>query len=242
MPSYYPPHKIQEHRGLDRPLTRPFNCDPYCHLALLPEVNTTWRDYSGKGNDGTIVGATPAVTPRGGGLYFDGVSDYVTHGNILLMGTSDFTLMLWVCLTDITTQNGALISKGHVDIAAAPSRQGYRLMWDKFATNIEARIQDNATRVNTTSASALVANVWYHIAVTFDRSATCQIYIDGVADGAAVDISAVGDVDFNKNLVVGAYSNNPATKETTGYIDEVLVFKRVLTPEEIFNIYMAGRP
>ena len=242
MPSYYPPHKIQEHRGLDRPLTRPFNMDPYCHLALLPEVNTTWRDYSGKGHDGTIIGASPAVTPRGNGLYFDAVNDYVTHGDILDMGTSDFTLLIWVCPTDIATQHGFVISKGNTTAVPAAANCGYHIRVNSVTSLVEGKIQGAAAATTSTSLVTLSDNVWFHIAFTADRSGNSQMYIDGLATGAVDDISALGDIDNAKNFVVGSYSGNPAVTEFAGYIDEVLVFKRLLSPQEIFNVYMAGRP
>ena len=81
---------------------------------------------------------------------------------------------------------------------------------------------------------------WHSVAVTFDRVAnavTC--YIDGVAANAS-DISPSNTASLNAgfNTLVGSSGNG--TYSGTADLDDLAVWNRVMTPQEIAAIYAAG--
>ncbi len=60
--------------GIPLPRKLPISLHPSCVLALLPQNDDKWFDYSGHGNHGTVHGATPtAKGPQGFAWEFDGV-------------------------------------------------------------------------------------------------------------------------------------------------------------------------
>jgi hypothetical protein len=81
------------------------------------------------------------------------------------------------------------------------------------------------------------ANVWYHLAVTYDENKGIgKSYVNGVLksdvteDGATRNPKSVeGPLQANdKDLLIGKYN-----KTFNGIIDEVVIYNRVLTEEEI---------
>ncbi|MBT9143124.1 MAG: hypothetical protein DDT29_01523 [Dehalococcoidia bacterium] len=68
-------------RPLVTPLPRklPISLHPSCVLALLPQNDDKWHDYSGRWNHGIAHGAKPtAKGPQGFAWEFDGVDDWIS--------------------------------------------------------------------------------------------------------------------------------------------------------------------
>jgi len=90
-----------------------------------------------------------------------------------------------------------------------------------------------------TSSNAIEANVWHHVAFTYDKDAgsgTCLIYIDGVlvySDTSAGGGNTIGTNDHS--LVIGA-DESTTTQGWGGYIAQVGLWERVLTQEEIQSV------
>jgi len=78
---------------------------------------------------------------------------------------------------------------------------------------------------------------WHHVVVTQDGSAgQSSIYVDGVsaATGAAMDVNGGGPLWIGGAVNVSEYFN--------GLIDDVRLYKRVLTDDEISQLYSAASP
>jgi len=70
-------------------------------------------DASGQGNHGSLKGQTATSSVRGKigqGLEFDGLDDYVNMGDVLDVGTGDFTASAWI-RTSSTTPNQYIVEK-----------------------------------------------------------------------------------------------------------------------------------
>ena len=68
---------------------------------------------------------------------------------------------------------------------------------------------------------------WHHVGVTYDRDGNAQLYFDGVADGAAVDISGVNlTMNSGNDLLIGI--RNGDTDDFTGEVDDVRLHKGVV--------------
>ncbi len=82
--------------------------------------------------------------------------------------------------------------------------------------------------------TALAANTWYHVAVTYDGT-TVTLYLNGQPDGfRAVDLNTT----LNANGLTIGY--RPGGSRWLGQLDEVMLFDRALAAGEIAAIYAAG--
>ena len=89
-----------------------------------------------------------------------------------------------------------------------------------------------------TSNTTLVADTWYHFALTWDLSSTTgNLYINGVFDNQNTSFNQV--TYLSTPVYIGTYGPSVYFE---GNIDEVSVFNKVLTPTEISSIYNSGVP
>ena len=91
---------------------------------------------------------------------------------------------------------------------------------------------------------------WKHVVFTVTRSSSCtvndiKLYIDGVQDTMSVDTSSGNtDVDINntREFTIGTfYDTGAITDFFQGAIDDVRVYNRILTTDEIKRLYNLGR-
>ncbi len=91
------------------------------------------------------------------------------------------------------------------------------------------------------SAIRLPTNVWKHLAVTVERHSTTGIkfYVNGVLTDVLDPTAHTGSLSNTKDLSLGEATimwGDPFP----GCLDEVELFRRALTPDEVFNIWWAG--
>ncbi len=190
-------------------------------------------DDSGRGNAATALGgATTTAGVRGSALRLDGVDDRVVvadSGSLDLTGP--FSLSLWVRPDRVATQS--LIKK-----ATNGGAGGYEI---SLAANGKAFVRVNQAasgdqfRVNSTTAYPADGATWMHLAGTFDGQ-TLRIYVNGVleAEKAAGVTLAVNDLP----LAIGAQPDG--VHPLQGAIDELVIYPRALTPEEITELAVNG--
>ena len=199
----------------------------------LDEVSGTTAADSVGSNDGTMQSGLDAGNDNtagiiGNALDFDDASDhYVDMGDVLNMGTNDWTIASWVKYQD--TDGGFMIAKDR------GFQGGYAsaVTWDeKFMCRFkEDAIAD--VRVET-AASYVQTNQWYHIACVYDRDGDLTLYIDGV-QAANSDIS-VGD-GINRTdtipLRLGRRDQAGDFEELDAEIDDARIYNRALTADDI---------
>jgi len=174
-----------------------------------------------------------------GALEFDGSDDYVEVGDVLDMGTSDFTLELWFKLDAMDLPDGTygLVTKGR-------SSAGIYGVMVGGTNQIRAQIGDadgNSDGYFITATNSITTNTWYHLAAVFDRDDKLTAYLNGVADTVnARNITGMaGMMDCAQSLKIGKWND---IGSVNGTIDEVAIYNRVLTAEEIKAHYRGGRP
>ncbi|MDD5688201.1 MAG: discoidin domain-containing protein [Elusimicrobia bacterium] len=199
----------------------------------LWHLNGNAVDYSGYGNDGTIDSAQwDSITTwktTGGSenmLLFNGSNDRIDCGNAVSLRNfiNKMSISLWSYQT--TAQNANLkiaVSKVNDwefgDIGATHD-------WGFYAVNLSG---DHwvVGGVSTTR------NAWHHMIFTYDGAAG-RIYKDGVL---ALEVARTGNISVTAadHVWIGALSGN--TYPFDGYLDEVVLWDRVLSPEEIAVMY-----
>jgi hypothetical protein len=179
-------------------------------------------DASGQGNSGTISGATRTAAGKfGGALSFGGTSAWVTVNDAASLDlTTGMTIEAWVRPSVLTGWRSVVTKE-------APDGLAYALYSGNSALRPAGYVHI-ANDIGVSGTTSMVANVWTHLAVTYDGT-TLRLFVNGVlrntqsAPGAA--ITTAGALRIGGNSVWGEYFK--------GLIDEVRIYNRALTVTEI---------
>ena len=180
------------------------------------------RDQVGT-NHGTL---TNGPTWESQALKFNGSSQYVTQGNFIGQ-PQFFTVAHWIYLT--ADQNTKVIFSNYT----SSSGKGWVTGIKDGTNNVVKFFLGSAT--NLFSNTVLNSGQWYHVAVTY-ASGNPKIYIDGLLDNSSSDtITYSGTPGANDigRLHTGAQYFN-------GLIDDVNIYSRALSPQEIKQLWNGG--
>ncbi len=187
-------------------------------------------DASGNGSPGTFVNANASASPTtayetsklNGGIKFDGVDDYVDLGNPAHLQLRVGTYEAW-----IKTSNAGTGDRG---IVVKQSGFGIYLNGNIFGV-YPAGSGFLSTGVN------LADGLWHHVAASFQHGVTngTVVYIDGTP--RLTTTWSTFNETYDPVFIGKTYGGG---REFAGSIDEVAIYNRVLTPEEIKAHYNAG--
>ena len=206
-----------------------------------PDCVSYWKLDEGSGdtaydsagnNDGTLEGDPCWVTGKiNGALSFDG-DDYVDvpdDESLNFGSTTDFTALAWIKTSDPNRE----------DIVCTEALKAK--WWGMYIYNnrLSSYIDDDLNPVASTyDGAAINDGQWHHIAVTFDRDGLMKRYVDGASYGTADDISGVGNISNDGSLYIGC--RRTSKDLFNGTIDDVRIFNKSLSAEEILQIYKQG--
>jgi len=211
--------------------------------ATAVAFNYSVADVSPYGNNGT---ANSTWTPDGkwfGAMAFDGVDDLVSvPSSSAISPASQFTVSAWVKPESIGT-NQVILKKGAID--ANPIN--YRLMISsngKFDFPVRT---DGVNQVDRMSSTTLSAGQWYHLAGTFDSSLSgldrVKVFINGVEESAysyESSVGTLGTITSQDALEIGRQNNPSENRYFNGSIDEVRIWNRTLSSDEIRQQYYSN--
>jgi hypothetical protein len=180
----------------------------------------TATDSSGNGNDGTLTNMSGNEWTTGqvdGALEFDGNNDAITGiGNC---PTNNFTVACWAKDTGGSGWKVLYSAEQEiwfgVDSGASPS------LWCDCGGNGKGA---------NTAAGTWTQDVWRHAAVTWDGT-TIHLYLDG--DDMEITIYGTPENPQAKAAVIGAWSKNPNDENWCGILDDVRLYNRALSGDEI---------
>ncbi len=202
------------------------------HWAFEEASGTTAVDSSGNNNHGTLVnGPSRTVGKIGGALNFDGNDDYVNVPNSTTLDqgleNNGFSVAAWV-------KYDAFYSDAQNDDAAIVEKDGDRFMLGLQGTgNNEPRFRlTTSISCVTMSGATLATGVWYHFVGIYDGM-QMRLYRDGVA---IANVFTAGTVSMSPaDIHIGLRS--AANANLDGVIDEVRLYNRALTLEEVQALY-----
>ncbi|MFC1690716.1 LamG-like jellyroll fold domain-containing protein [Nanoarchaeota archaeon] len=201
----------------------PFEIDDNCGASCT-------KDYSGNGNDGDLT-VSPTWTTDGyygGGYDFDGVNDYITVPNSANMNNNSFTVSTWFNIRHFDTSWMGLLTKMN-----STWKNGWRI-YVKDSLDRRIRVNaDNGSNFGDLLTPVLTENTWYHLALTYDEQTQIEIlYLNG--DHVANDSSIPNMRNNHTNdLKIGILNN----KIFNGTIDEVRLYGRTLSPQQVKALY-----
>jgi len=183
-------------------------------------------DKSGHGNHGQVQGATYAANGKiGGAMQFGQVRAAVRVGNPEVLQLQDFTISVWM-KRDSKTQ----VSR---DIADDGELFGYGRNGYIVGIHPAGRLFLSKNGLDQVQSQTLVADTEFHHVTVAKFGQRVVFYIDGMAD-PSVNYST--SFSFETNAAVGA-TGDSFLASFLGVIDEVMVFNRVLSPEEVKNLH-----
>ncbi len=215
--------------------------------AADPSLAAWWRydeisgtaaaDSSGNGNDGAVLGnPTWTAGQVRGAIHLDGTGDYIEVPPSPTLNTIGgvITATAWVLLEDTSTVHIALAKCYNNSTHTSPYfsyglhvlANGTPRFWLSTANNNQAFAQGAAQLVK--------SNQWYHMAGVYDGS-QLRLYLNGAVVATA---NASGNIkEFTTVLRMG--TNGGLTEPWVGSLDDIRVYKRVLSVDEVLAV-MAG--
>jgi len=200
---------------------------------------TAWADLSGNGNNGTLVNGPVFDGTNMGSISFDGVDDWTSFGNILNMGTSNFTISAWVKSTStVTGNNNGIVYKRSTAQSQSP---GYRLNMPNGAFNLHIADGVNSNTLSTVSPSFNDDN-WYNVIGVVIRTQKLQIFVNGQLNIETTSTLATS-IDTSTNFAVGALNTSGTSTfhRFLGNISNVQVYNRALSAAEVLQNYNATK-
>ncbi|MBU5613518.1 LamG-like jellyroll fold domain-containing protein [Geomonas azotofigens] len=209
-------------------------------LVGIWHMDGGWSDTSGNSNNGTGYNGVAFSTNRKVGSHagsFDGINDYVTIPDAPSLNIADnLTIEGWIYpRADFSGYAVHLINKWGGDSRAANFVLYY------FGTNSGQPRQivfcANAGGVwkEISPRYPLSLNQWYHIALSYSAAGGGNLYVNGVRQG-----SPVGAGSLKTNAYPLRFGSTDGSATFNGLVDEVAIYKRALTAEEIAVSYGAG--
>ena len=188
---------------------------------------TKLHDFSRHRNHGTIHGATWTQGKFGKALSFDGIDDYVDCGNDESLDITDaITIAAWVkpVVGDVSKTILGKVS----------FRTGY-MMYQAEGKRYQVYLGNGSDWVAWGGTYSFVDNKWTHIAFTASMTdSKLRLYVDGVQHDS-FDISSPWISSKNPfKIGKGEYG----TGSFNGTIDEVRIYNRALSEEEIKCLYL----
>ena len=190
-------------------------------------------DSSGYGRHGTLNGDPLWVAGYDGdALEFDNAGDFVSiDGYKGIMGTNPITITAWIK----TAVNGQMISWGGTGA-------GQRI---EFRVN-GGRLRFDTSGGNVQGDTNILDNQWHHVALTVQENATISsgditFYLDGQDDTRTSSDTDVLNITSNFDVKIGQMYDFSSSRWFIGTIDDVRIYSKILTPEEIEKT-MAGDP
>ncbi|UCE38213.1 MAG: hypothetical protein JSW00_02960 [Thermoplasmata archaeon] len=206
--------------------------DDVLNLPFDEGWGITAFDNSRYGNHGTISGAAWEDGFLGYGLKFDGVDDYIDFGDIdSLDGITDLTICAWIKSDNNYGSNHFIISKNKT------GQLTFDFLVDSATKTLRLACSDDGSSVYDYYGNTIFSdNDWHHVAITFEANKNVTFYIDGEMDKQnPTTLSSL--FSGNARVLIGTNDVLVGSESTNGLIDEVYVFIRAFSAQDVLELY-----
>ncbi|MBC8230180.1 LamG domain-containing protein [bacterium] len=189
------------------------------------------KDISGNGYQGNIsVGAKWTKGKFGNALEFNGKDGdvQVPGGVISSLPKSQISWGCWFYLTGHDAADGLVTMTGVVAPIAGQCCQYYLLV----STGLHPYYNVGEHNDKEINDFTFELKKWYHFAITYDGKVV-KIYVDGKVIGE--ENKSIKLPEFETPVLIGT-GEAPKVHPTQGIIDEVFIFDRALSEQEIKDI------
>lgn len=207
-------------------------------------VGSTLFDETANGSDGTIVGGLTTAVGKVGDSLSLSASGYVNFPSASALGTfvGEFTICTWIKTThNVGTTNSGIISRYNSAVnernfllvqngSTEPAPDTLRVLLSGSGTAIDVDIKTTGTYND---------GLWHFVAITFIPSVSVTLDIDNGVETVTTTAgipSSIPASALNSLFTLGMFNNVIETR-WVGYLDQMRVFNRNLTPQEITELY-----
>ncbi|MDP3027465.1 MAG: LamG domain-containing protein, partial [Nanoarchaeota archaeon] len=224
--------------------------------SIIPDIDSSlvswWRmddtngssnsviDYMGR-NNGTAVNAVQTDAGKlGKGMSFDGNGDYVlTSASETNLGINNqsFSISLWFNAPDGTAQRDMFSSEYN---GGASNSEGFNIFLSNSGTLFGRFINSSRSRIQVFGNTNSDNSQWQHVIFIWNKEQNnCSIYQNSVFK---TSLDCFGhNVTRGDPITIGGYAFSPTVNNFNGTIDDVMIFNRSLSSDEILSIYNATK-
>jgi len=197
------------------------------------------QDLSGNGNHGTLTGIVQGETSGWAGgkfgraLNFDGVNDYVDVGAFdVIDNASQATLSFWGYRSSTSKTISVAKYGGSTAWFELALRNDGAIVFIAANSDVTYKYQNDINNTHNTIG-------WHYYTMVFDGSLSGNARIAGYIDGVALGSLATNGVlpstlASTGNLAIGLVGNSVFSE---GSIDEVRIYNRALSADEVRQLY-----
>ena len=213
----------------------PSSDDLIAHYSMDSQTitNTTLEDVSSNNFDGTNIHAQffSKSIKGDGSMFYNGKNAYTDLGHIDIPGES-LTITAWIYVYGFNVHDARIISKAsgtdeqdHYWMLSTIEKNGYKLRFRLKTGGITSTL--------IASEGNLETNQWIHVAAVYD-GIEMKLYKDG---NLLARTSKTGSIDTNHTISTWIGNNPTADRPFNGLIDELKIYNKSLTQEEIATFY-----
>ncbi len=224
----------------------PVNPTPVARWRLDESSGTTVTDSIG-GHNGTLIG-TATWQPTGGAnrgalSFTAGNNAYIRIPRAAALEPSAVTVSLWMLPAATQSDWAGLFTKTWNN-NSGPTNHSYGLYYNASSdTKLRAHI-GRTGGVNFINMAGNIATAWTHVALTYDPNSSnlFNFYINGVLDSSSALLDPiVYDTANSGDIYIGS-TQSANGERFTGLIDDVRVYNKALTADQIMAIVTATSP
>ncbi len=206
--------------------------------AAAPSGLVAW--WPGNGNASDVVGGDDGSFP---GTYVAGqvgqafsidANDYVTAPDEPALDSANVSVEVWYRHNDALGTSDPIVKKSD------PSQTGgFSLEFDSSGTELVFSVYTSSgwASIGEGEGQNVLSDMWIHAVGTYDGT-TLNLYLDGVL-AFSTPAAAGPIVPASAPLGIGHDPSNPS-RYFDGLIDEVSIYNRGLTANEVASLYAAG--
>ena len=200
----------------------------------------TWYDLSGNSNKATFVDSPSFQSAPQSFFNFDGSNDYMTIVRSSSMSpTSGLTQEVWFNFS--TIPNAAIF----IGLQYGSSSNNTYALWMESSTIYGGVNTSGSFAYIGIGISNISGNKWHNLIHTYDGSAQ-RLYLDGVLLNSS---NITGTIQYDANntrVLVGADDNGSGYNNGAGYfhsgkINQIKIYNRALTSDEITRNYNSSK-
>jgi hypothetical protein len=202
-------------------------------------------DTSGRNYNGITHGCSWIANQEDYALSFNGVSDYVDIPSLPVSNIEALAVVAWI--------NSDLAKTGYIfyhgDTGEFLLHNGERMsdgpVAGRYPNLASFSVKLAGSTWHDVYSQSLEPNVWHQIVGVWVKGTSLKIYVDGALAGENNDIASGYLLNDGSNWLpsLGVYNRGAeANTYYKGLLDNVMVFNRALTSQEIVQLYNSNNP